>query len=261
MPRLLVNDRWYDPISGANLYENDYETALVQHSHALFPGFHCVPFKALVDSEFGRSKPDLALIDFEYRMWHVVEVELDTHPLRQHVEEQVRKLAHGDYGLQHAEQLNRADGRLELPRLVEMMRGEQPSVLVLVTRNMPEWHRSLAQYGASVGVIELFRDDRDHMVLRVNGDQPTALDSELVTRCTAHRSLSRALLVHSPGPFSGKDQVDLLYAGTSTRWNVVRAQDMVFLMPSERLGMNIVGGSKWEVRKMGSNFVLSEEGK
>jgi hypothetical protein len=213
----------------------------------------------MVESEFGKGRPDLALIDDEYRLWYVVEVELDAHPLKQHVEEQIRKFAAGDYNQSHVDALVREDPQLDSSRVADMMRGEQPKVLVLVTRQKPEWALTLSQYRASVGVIEIFRDDLDNVVLRVNGDQPAALDSEVLSKCTADRSLSRALQIHSPGPFAGQNQVDLLYGGNSTRWSVVRVQDMAYFLPDERFAMRIQGGSKWEVRRIGLDLVLAEE--
>src|SRR5262245_12721093 len=102
MPRILIKGSWYDPVAGSSLYEADYENAIIAHSAGLFPGFFCCKFKALIDSEYGRARPDLALVDEEYRSWYVVEVELDEHPLESHVEEQVRKFAYGVYTKEHA---------------------------------------------------------------------------------------------------------------------------------------------------------------
>src|SRR5665647_377735 len=101
MPRVMIDGRWFDPVSSKSLYEADYENALVEHASDLFPGYRCVPFKVLVESEYGIGKPDLALVDNEYRSWYVVEVELDTHPLKSHVEDQVRKFALGHYTDKH----------------------------------------------------------------------------------------------------------------------------------------------------------------
>lgn len=134
MPRLMLEGRWFDPVSARSLYEADYENALVAHARHLFPGYRCVPFKFPVESEFGTGIPDLALIDNDYRSWYVVEVELDTHPLRGHVEEQVQKFASGKYDETHALYIHRKAPDLSLDSLKQMLLGDQPRVLVLVSR-------------------------------------------------------------------------------------------------------------------------------
>ena len=259
MPRILVRGDWYDPVSGSSLYERDYEAAILANSEALFPGFTCVTFKPLVDSEFGRARADLALIDHLYRNWFVVEVELDSHPLESHVEEQVRKLSAGKYEDAHAEALHRACGNLDLSRLKSMLLGEQPRVLVVVTREVPVWSQRLARYGAHVAVVELFRDDLDRVVLRVDGEHPSALETEIVTGCSADPVMPRALRIHSPAALEGLDQVDLLFDASSTRWAIIRVQDAAYLVPVERLGFSFRRGSSWTIRRTGSDMSLESE--
>ena len=258
MPRMLVNGTWFDPVSAASLYEADYEAALIASSSALFQGFYCVKFKATIDSEFGRGKPDLALIDHRYRAWYVVEVELDTHPLRTHVEDQVRKFAYGVYNSSHVDALCKAEPALDSSRLAAMLLGEPPRVLVLVTSHQPTWSTSLAQYGAGVGVIELFRDDLDHVVLRVNGDQPVALDETILTECTSEPFLNKALRVHSPASFEGRDDLELLYEGHSTRWHIVRVHDAAWLTPADRPSVPIVSGSRWVLTQVAEDITITQ---
>lgn len=260
MPRILVDSMWYDPVSSASLYEADYEAAILQHAPNLFPGFHCTRFKALVESEYGNGRPDLALIDHQYRAWYVVEVELDTHPLESHVEEQVRKFAFGAYGRAHVEALCSALPSLDRHRVAAMLLGDTPSVLVLVTSHKPDWSTRLAQYNAGVGVIEVFRDDLDNTVLRVNGDQPTAIDTDLLTECSVEPLLRKALKLHSPAPLDGLDEVDLLFEGSSTRWQVIRVQDAAWLMPRGRSALPIDARSKWTIHRIAGDLVLSTGG-
>ena len=258
MPRILINGTWYDPVSAASLYEADYEAAILQHSAVLFPGFICVKFKTEVDSEYGKGKPDLALIDHLYRAWYVIEVELDTHSLRWHVDDQVKKFAYGFYHSGHADALCKNTPALDHARVNSMLLGEQPRVLVLVTSHQPAWSARLAKYGAGVGVIELFRDDLDNALLLVNGDQPVALDRTILTECTPEPLLNKALKLHSPAPFEGQNELDLLYEGHSTRWQIIRVKDAAWLTPTDRITLPIAHGLRWVIRRVGSDLVITE---
>ena len=257
MPRLLVNGAWFDPIAGSTMWEANYEQTILHHAPQLFPDFVCVPFKALIQSEYGNGKADLALIDREYRSWYVVEVELDSHSLGGHVEEQVQKFAAGTYTRRHAEALCRGSSKLDLDRASDMMLGHQPKVLVLVTGFKPSWAPRLAQYGGYVGVIEVFRDDLDNVVLRVNGDQPIALDSELLSECVVDTWANKVLKLNSPASFQGFTEVDLLVEGTSTRWTIVRVSTDVWLVPAERAPATMTAGSHYQIRRTASDLLLA----
>jgi hypothetical protein len=230
---MLVAGRWYDPVSARSLYEAQYEAVILANANELFSGFRCVPFKVPVDSEYGMGKPDLALIDLQYRAWLVVEVELDTHPLREHVEEQVRKFSFGHYNDRHARWIHSQARDLDLSRLQHMLLGEQPQVLVLVTSSKPTWASALARFGAKVGIIEMFRDDLDEVMLRVNGDQPTLLAEETLSLCVPER-LFNALRLASPAPFVGHDKIELLIDGKITEWKIMRVSDTAWIIPTGR---------------------------
>lgn len=238
MPKLLVGGNWFEPVSAKSLYEIDYENAILRYAPELFPDFICVRFKELVESDYGNAKADLALIDKQYRSWIVVEVELDTHPLRDHVEEQVSKLAIGAYANRHAEALHRERSDLDFVKLKEMMLGEQPKILVLVTSMKPTWAPALARYGASVGVIELFRSERNAIVLRVNGDQPNAVPEQVVALCRVDPMLPNALRILSAAPFAGLDTISLDHEGYSADWKIIRTSFDSWLTPTGRFPLD-----------------------
>src|SRR5260370_3290004 len=126
-----------------------------------------MPFKTTISSEHGDSKPDFALVDRQYRRWWVVEVELAHHPLS-HVAWQVSVFASGGYGDSHASYLAGQSAAVNRDALAQMMRGAPPGGLVIVNAPASEWSRSLARWGALLAVVETFRSDRNHHVLRSN---------------------------------------------------------------------------------------------
>lgn len=260
MPRLMLDGRWFDPVSARSLYEKDYENALLAHSTNLFPGYRCVAFKVAVESEYGTAIPDLALIDLDYRSWYVVEVELDTHPLKGHVEEQVRKFAAGTYNEDHAYYLHKQASDLSLESLRQMLLGDQPRVLVLVTSHKPDWAPALAQYGAQVGVVEMYRDDLDRVLFRVNGEQPSYLQDEFLSECLPNRILPNALRLQSPAPFVGMDEIELLVQGATTTWRIHRVADVAFLTPSTRYPLETRAGQRLIIVKRAAGVFELVEG-
>lgn len=232
MPRLLINGEWFEAVASDSVYESEYEQLLITNASHLYPDFHLVKFKVDVQSEHGAGRPDLALVDKNYRRWWVVEVELGHHPLKSHVEKQVRIFARARYGQEHARALAERGG-LDRDKLVEMMRGTQPRVLVLVNVPRSEWSGWLAPYEALVGVVEVFRSYRNQYVLRINGDQPEALTDDL-TVCVLDTTLRRCLRVESPAALPAGDEFSILYQDEVSSWHVLKASDTVWLHPRGR---------------------------
>jgi hypothetical protein len=230
MARLLVGSEWYEGLASTAHYEFEFETLVEQHAQTLFPGWTPVAFKVDVESESGRRRPDLALIDDQYRAWWVVEVELAHHSLDGHVLPQVETFASGRYTSDHAAHLARLAPDLDAQKLREMLRGEQPRVLVVVDQVVPAWTRPLARLGVLVSVVEIFRSDRNRICLRVNGDQPRP-PGGVVTSLRRHRLLPRAMIVASPVALGGGpgSRYVIELDGSATEWTRVDTRDQVLL--------------------------------
>lgn len=132
MAKILFQDRWFDELASAGGYEASFEAVLLGHASELWPQFTAVPFKTTVYSEEGAAKADFALIEKEYREWWIGKVEMAHHSLDSHVLPQVRILANASYGPHEAAKLAESSPRLELDRLLEMIKGRQPKVFVVV---------------------------------------------------------------------------------------------------------------------------------
>jgi hypothetical protein len=235
MARLLSRGEFYEKVSAQSVFEEDFERLLVANAADLYPSWHCLPFKQVVESEFGPAKSDLALVDRKYRRWWVVEVELASHSLHQHVEPQVRSLATGAYISAHAEALHLSRPDLELRALKDMVLGEQPRVLVLVNESRPDWIPSLHRWNARLGVVEIFRSSRNVDVLRVNGEHPDDLGNVL-TNCRVDALLRRSLVVGSPAalPVVPGGRLEIIFEGGTTQWRRIQSANCVWLMPVRR---------------------------
>src|SRR5438876_880227 len=166
MARLLVGSDWFEPLDERALCEREFERVVLQKTPCLFPGRIPALFKKTVYSDDGAARPDYALIEVQYRNWWVVEVEMGNHSLEGHVLPQVAVLARAQYGEDEAEYLAGRSSELDLAKLVDLMKGELPRVLVVVNEARPGWRSPLQAYSAQLAVFEAFRSDRNQYIYR-----------------------------------------------------------------------------------------------
>lgn len=232
MARLLLRDEWYEPLSLHAQYETEFERLLLAYAEILFPTWHLVPFKADVRSDEGVKRPDLALIDRDYRRWWVVEVEMARHDFGNHVLPQVRVLSNGKYDQRHVTALMRVAPKLDAERVAAMVRGEQPHVWVVVDHPRPDWARPLAAVGAALGVIEIFCSDTNHHSFRLNGEQPQPPTTDKI-ECRRDPLVLRLWTVTSPAqlPITDGQTMDIYMeaSGQPFRWMRKDTADSVYL--------------------------------
>ena len=232
MARFLLGEEWFDPLSSTALYEREYERLLLSNSRALFPEYHVVEFKPIIQSEYGTARPDLALVDRDLRLWWVVEVELAHHSLKGHVLPQVEILTSGHYGASEAEILTRSIRELDSEASSDLVKGSQPLVLVIVNQARPGWHEAISQTGATLMIAEVFRSARNAHAIRANGTYPT-IQGNFVSDCTLDRSLPGLLVVQAPARLNAPQgaRIEIEIAGTITEWIRFDVQDKVWLKP------------------------------
>ena len=235
MSKLLVNGDWFDSLSHGQ-YETDFEALVKSRANQLFPEHYTAPFRALVETESDAKIPDLALIEKSYRSWWVVEVEMAHHSLRGHVLPQVEVFANGKYGIEHARYLVEKCSELRIDRLLEMIKGAQPRVMVIVDQNCPAWIEPLRHHDAILAVVEIFRSRNNEHILRINGESPASFPGHLITTCQLDPLLPRLLRLDSTAALSnqGGARISILYSGGLTEWQRIDARDNVWLCPVGR---------------------------
>ncbi len=252
MSRLLIKDEWFEAIASTEYWESEFEVLVSQRAETVFPEYHLVNFKTDVPSEFGVARPDMALIERNYRRWWVLEAELAHHPLKGHVLPQVQRLSSGIYGSEHVDYLMGKAPNLDRDKLRAMMKGLQPRVLVVVNSPCPTWRPELAALGALLSVVEIFRSSRSEHVIRLNGDYPDP-PADGLTVCIRDPLVPRFLQVESPAALGDPDPVTNLYnieyEGAMTTWSRIGTRDRVWLNPTKASFLPSV-----------SRYVLSSEG-
>ena len=237
MARLRHKEEWFIEIDPQAFFETEFEAVILQNVHLLCPNATLVPFKQTVfSSEFESKRPDLALIDNDYRFWWVIEVELATHSLASHVIPQTRVLVDGRYGDEHVEALLRGNNELDRVRLEAMMRGEPPRVVVVSNRFDERWERELAAIGVSYSVFNVFRSTLNNDIFLFDGKLPEESGAQLSV-LSAARGIPRFFRVHSPGalPVAPGEAVQMLVNGRQTSWRRVDIKNQCFLAVEGRV--------------------------
>lgn len=231
MPRLLVDRERFEALGSSALYEGQYTRLLLQHADILFPGLKAIAFSPIVVFDSVGKRPDMALIEPDYSRWWVVEVELSHHSVEGHVAPQVGVLARATYGADVAAWISERNPDLDPDALRQMMKGEQPAVLVIVNASRPEWVSRLRP-DAEVMVIEPFRSELNKMIFRQNGVE-LAPGSSVLSFCRVHPILRRMLVVESPAAIAdlGTEPFMAEYEGTVSSWKKIQTQDQMWLAP------------------------------
>ena len=236
MPRILVGDDWYDAISPSSLYEDDFEKIIFHRAPILYPGFIPVRFKKVVQSDADSAVPDLALIEVMYRNWWVVEIEMSNHPFDTHVSPQVETLSSAKYGEDEANYLMAQNKTLDQQRLLDMMKGVQPRVLVVVNGITSGWVAPLSRYNAVLQVVEIFRSERNQHIFRVDGVSPATMEKNFVSTCHPDPAMPRMIIVDSPASLgiSAGGTIEIEFEGGVTEWERIDSSDTVWLSPIRR---------------------------
>jgi hypothetical protein len=235
MARVLLKDVFFEELAPGSMLETDFERVVINKGNLIFPDFFVVPFKATVSSDDDSAKADLALIERSYREWWVVEIELGNHSFEGHVLPQVRTLSRASYGEDVGRALCTTCPELELPHVLDMVKGRQPRVLVVVDAERREWIKPLRSFDAEVLALQIFRSDRNEHVFRIDGYLPVPPIS-VVSNCSFDNYLPRFLVVHSPallGVAAGK-MLFIRYGKYVTEWQRIDSQDKVWLAPARQ---------------------------
>jgi hypothetical protein len=236
-------------MASTSLYETEFEHILFQEAAHIFPEYHPVPFKTIVLSEDGDAKADFALIHKGYRTWWVVEAEMGHHSLDLHVIPQVRRLSRANYTDTEAQYLSDQAPALDCAQIKEMIKGQQPRVLVVVNVPVSGWREHICPFGAALAIFQIFRSQFNRYMYRLNGDYP-AEDKEIISTCRCWE-IHRFLKIDSPTQLDIKrgQTIMLHHESGALEWERVEIADAVLLhaLRDHPLQKNVV----YEIVKQG----------
>ncbi len=238
MERILANEYWYEPLSSRSILESEYEQSIFRYSKQLFPGYWCLKFNELINSDFGSVKADMVLIDEQYRGWTIIEAELEHHSFTGHVEPQMQKLVNGRYEQKHADAILREMPEMEKHRLSNLIRNTDPEFLVVVPKSDSNWRPTLSNMGVKMATIEIYSNITGQRIVTMSGDKPKSWPDHHLTRLLKdQRFLPRAFRVETPGALPNGDSINMIYNHQLTTWRVITAQKTTFLLPNGTLDL------------------------
>lgn len=229
--RLLHKGVWFDAIDPASNPEWSFEQMLLAHSDLLFPSFLVAEFKKRLPSRFGNVEADLVLIERQYRTWHLVEVERADHSLYGHVVPQVERLVSAKIDRRLAAAVAEAVEEADPVRTAALVEDVPHSTTVVVNSSVPEWQAPIQNFGANLAVVEVFRNQLQQSIFRVNGHQPEGLGDVLTTLEPGKNWFQQAFLVATPTAL--QETIPLLVRtdlGLET-WRAKRISTSLYLFP------------------------------
>lgn len=261
MARLLFRESWFDEVATSSIYEIEFERIILSKADVLFPDFHVIPFKPIICSDEETARPDLVLVDKSYSDLWIVEVEMAHHSFESHVLPQIRTLSRGHYGEETVNELCTSFPGLNRNRVLDMLKGRQPRVLIIVNAVKEDWADQIEAYGARIAFLQVFRSDRNEHILVADGTWPTGRP-ESSTECFLDTFLPRLLVVGTPsvlGLVHGQRTV-VSFENCATEWERLDTQDKVWLAP---IGLNpLRPGMNYQLaRRRDGSLVLSQIGK
>ena len=259
MTRLIRRNRIYDQV----FYEDElHYTSIVKLELAkILPDFSILNFSPYIIGDQGsRRRPDLAFVHRNYKMWVVVEIELEKHSLEHHVLPQVRAFVSGRYDSSHAALLYQKDTTLELSALKNLLYYVPPKVAVVVNSRsvlMKGWSAIEKEHSAHLTFFESFRSEDDDTVVSISGYLPTPV-SDRVCRLKKMNMMNDLICTQPENVPAGiLDEIQLFSDQRPNTWKVVRTKDnILFLAPG---GFTVRADRNYEVRRIGEGrFQLHE---
>ncbi len=230
MTKLRYEGAWFFQLSPAALPETDFENLLIQNGEVFRADSWVIPYKPVIYSADSSARPDLAIIDHQYRDWFVVEVEMRRHSLIGHVLPQVRTLRDGYYGSNEAEYIIARRPDLDAAKVRDLMLGTSPQIVTVADRSDEGWRSTLNGAGIIFMTMEIFKSELNQYIFAVNGGVPQRAN-DLVTYCRFNAMLPRQMIVESPGSLGvgNGERISVLWEGQMIEWVRMDVRDSCYL--------------------------------
>ena len=229
---LIRQDRIYEQVYYDE--EQQFRSIAKREMRKVLPNFFILDFSPFVLGDEGiRRRPDLVLVDRNYGMWVVVEVELEGHSLAHHVVAQVQAFVTGRYDEGHARNIYDKDTTLNLDHLCKLISYTQPVVAVWVnSRSVLDkgWAILETEYSVRLTFVESFRAEDGDVVVAVSGYLPVR-PSGSIMRLQKHRMMN-ALVCDRPNDLPARvgEEMRIYVDDRPYSWAVLRTKDIVVLL-------------------------------
>lgn len=239
MTTLIRNHQLYEKVFYNN--ERHFEDIVKKQLAEILDDFIVIDFKKLVLGDEGiRRRPDLALIHRKYKMWVVVEVELEHHSLHRHVFPQMQALASGNYDYSHAKRMAEATEKIDLASAKNMVAYVPPRVVTLVNSRgvlKKGWNILESELQVNLTFLEVYRSDIGDSIFSLSGYTPQ-INPERIVGVKTHAFMN-ALFCANPDsiPLASSGLLRMQFEGVPTNWQVLKTADSAVLIPNRSLAL------------------------
>jgi hypothetical protein len=170
-----IHDRFgskFASVESNSWSENYFSTVIQNFAEAIFPFHHCFPFEVDMYYLGDKVRPDLILIEKNYRDWWLVEVELERHSWLSHIQAQIDKILNADITETHIKKLDKFSGILDLGRLNKLMSTVNHKTLVIVDSEPKAWMEDLQSTDARLMTVQVYRNATNDHIIRCDTDLP-----------------------------------------------------------------------------------------
>ena len=220
-------------------YEAHFEDIAKKQLSDIFGEFLVLDFKPVVLGDQGiRRRPDLALIHRRYRMWVVVEVELEHHSLEHHVFPQMQALASGTYDITHADHLVQASTDIDQARANYLVTYIPPQIMTLVNSRSvlgKGWEVLESDLQVKLTFLETYRAGTGDSIFCLSGYTPH-IKPEHIAGAKKHRMMNALVCAKADAiPVATGAILLMHFEGRPIHWHVIKTADSAVLMPKPSL--------------------------
>lgn len=153
MRHFLTGTDTYERVS---LRESELEALIPRYWERLCPGWTLRDWKPLLDSPYGRVRPDALALNTESDRWAVVEVELASHP-ESHFRNQFQALESAYYGRHLVDRIAAGFPDRSLQTLRALVSRERPSFLCIADEATDSIINASRDFGFQLAIMTPFR--------------------------------------------------------------------------------------------------------
>jgi len=152
MSQFVTDDDVYEPV---RLREAEFEGMIPRFWNRLAVDWNIADWKPLLDSPYGRVRPDSIVVNRELTRWYVVEVELASHP-QSHYRSQFQALESAYYGRHLLDGVEKALG-LDARCLDTLLTRERPEFLCIADQSTQPLTEACRDFGFQLAVLSPYR--------------------------------------------------------------------------------------------------------
>jgi hypothetical protein len=170
-----IHDRFgskYAAVETNSWSEKYFSTVVQNFADAIFPFHYCFPFEVDIYFLGQKARPDLILIEKNYRDWWLVEVELERHSWFSHIQIQIDKILNADITERHIKKLDKYSNILDLARLNKLMSTVKHKTLVIVDSEPKTWMDDLQSTEARLMTVQVYRNSTNEHIIRCDTTLP-----------------------------------------------------------------------------------------